>query len=1544
VLVAGTHADMHAERDYLVKRVFPELSEWCELRRIRLVDIDLRWGITEADATGDPRAIEALLGRIGECLPLFVCLVGQRLGWVPRVGDAADEARDRLPALDTAIGDRTVALEIELLRSLAQPLPQQIDGAPRVPHAFFYLRDPSYLEAMDPAPPVDDKADPALRARLHRRRIYTDEAEHDAKQRRLLTSGLRDLRETKIPGAGLPVRRYTVRWVPGDHTPELAIPLECPAAIPENVVRWQRAWQRAVGIDVPGMSVGADSEACARALAYNDAITEGRLTDFRCEAGTLAGAVLVDLKAAISARYPERTETIDRTDIAREIMLPENEESVIGAHEGFVEQAGEFEKIDRYVDGDSRKLFVLTGPEGVGKSTLLAAWVAHRRQVGTGEILHCRFIGMCDRSMTVDSLLRYLLVELVAAGEILHEIPENHADVRAKVGELLRDCGKRKRTVIVIDALNQLDSGLSDLEWIPSPLPPGVKIIVSFTSGSAQADALVKRMRLGDDAHVVKSHAFESPEDRKKLAHAYLSRHLKDLDVARVEALVANDTLANPLLLKIALSELRVLGSIADVTAFIGRTAGMTLVSAWDAVLARLESDPPCPSVPMSAAVPLIFGLLAHSKGGLPEQILVEIVREDLGLVVEQRGEVQSAIQAVFGQARYALARRGERYDFLYASFRDAAIARYAPVEQSALPRRPAASWHLRIAALCETWDAIDADAQRYALQHLVHHYLLAGQPERAAEVLVDFAYHYDRLRVLGRGDIAEVGKDFRAVTGARPPGHQIEAWEAFHREISHLIARDVAGVAPEAYLLQLADAHAEKSVVTKSAARWLKERGAGTEWLRSVRKPREALASACLRTFDGHAAAANAVAMGADGTRAVSASDDGTLKVWDLGTGEYLRTLAGHAAAVQAVVLHGDGRRAISASDDGTLKVWDLGTGECLSTIGDGLPEDRGRVLRTIALLPGGKRVVTARAGTLEVWNVEAGKRQSQLVHDDVLEIGAFALSHDGLRIVSACRGILKVWDVATSTCLRTLWADNDSITAIGLCPDGRRIVTASGNGEMKLRDLAVRQCWIMVEAGAPPRTSLPPGTGSGQWRISVTDDGALDVKVSEADRSLCVLSGHAGPVSAIVLCKDGKHAVTASADGTLREWDLDDGECLRTLGSTARKALREPLNAVALSADGRRAVAASGDGTFRVWDLEGGASPQPLEGHDGQVSDLALDPDSNRAVSASHDGTLKVWNPETGACLRTIEGHTKRVNAIALEPGGRRVASASGDGTVKVWDVRTGRCDRTFEGHADAVRAVALHSNGKHVVSAGKDHTLKVWDLTSGQCVSTLEGHTDTVNALLLHADGRRIVSASDDETIRVWSLETGKCVRPLEGHTERVSSIVFLRDVGRVVSASDDHTVRIWNLASGDCVQTLQGHGEAVSAIAVHPDGARVVSASDDRTVKIWDIEKGECLGTLPGHPDPVSAIALRGDGRYLVSASGRTLMVWDTETGTTAGAWVADSAVACCVWVRERILAGTVDGDVLMLELVPQGPWEPPKPRVEVPRTSLAPPVR
>ena len=66
IFISSTFNDMHAERDYLVKSVFPVLSEWCEARKLRLIDIDLRWGVTAADSEAK-NTVRACLRNIDEC-------------------------------------------------------------------------------------------------------------------------------------------------------------------------------------------------------------------------------------------------------------------------------------------------------------------------------------------------------------------------------------------------------------------------------------------------------------------------------------------------------------------------------------------------------------------------------------------------------------------------------------------------------------------------------------------------------------------------------------------------------------------------------------------------------------------------------------------------------------------------------------------------------------------------------------------------------------------------------------------------------------------------------------------------------------------------------------------------------------------------------------------------------------------------------------------------------------------------------------------------------------------------------------------------------------------------------------------------------------------------------------------------------------------------------------------------------------------------------------------------------------------------------------
>ena len=312
IFISSTFNDMHAERNYLVKRVFPELSQWCARHRLRLRDIDLRWGITEEDSQENRRTVEICLENIDRCRPFFLCFIGQRRGWVPSDEDIARKTFDVFPKLKDNIGSSVT--EMEVIHSLIDPMRRnELSDEDQVERAFFYLRDDAYLSDVRP----DALA------------IYTNAGSDDpAHDDRLLDR----FRDKTIPGTGRPYRHYSCRWDENGRTAELAAIKGAPA----DIVR-------------------------------------GALTDFTYKGRPLSEQIIEDLKSAITERFHLSDELSAGSPLDKE--LEEQSLFLYTAGEGFIEREGDLEPFERYVSSGSTKPLILTAPAGMGKSSLLAHWI-----------------------------------------------------------------------------------------------------------------------------------------------------------------------------------------------------------------------------------------------------------------------------------------------------------------------------------------------------------------------------------------------------------------------------------------------------------------------------------------------------------------------------------------------------------------------------------------------------------------------------------------------------------------------------------------------------------------------------------------------------------------------------------------------------------------------------------------------------------------------------------------------------------------------------------------------------------------------------------------------------------------------------------------------------------------------------------------------------------------------------------------------------------------------------------------------------------------
>ena len=140
VFVSSTFRDMHAERDHLVKFVFPELRRLCESRGVTWGEVDLRWGVTD-EAAAEGRVLPVCLEEISRCRPYFIGMLGERYGWVPQ--SIPQELLEKEAWLREQFRERKSVTELEILHGVLR------DPA-MAGHAFFYFRDPAYLQRLPP--------------------------------------------------------------------------------------------------------------------------------------------------------------------------------------------------------------------------------------------------------------------------------------------------------------------------------------------------------------------------------------------------------------------------------------------------------------------------------------------------------------------------------------------------------------------------------------------------------------------------------------------------------------------------------------------------------------------------------------------------------------------------------------------------------------------------------------------------------------------------------------------------------------------------------------------------------------------------------------------------------------------------------------------------------------------------------------------------------------------------------------------------------------------------------------------------------------------------------------------------------------------------------------------------------------------------------------------------------------------------------------------------------------------------------------------------
>jgi len=586
-------------------------------------------------------------------------------------------------------------------------------------------------------------------------------------------------------------------------------------------------------------------------------------------------------------------------------------------------------------------------------------------------------------------------------------------------------------------------------------------------------------------------------------------------------------------------------------------------------------------------------------------------------------------------------------------------------------------------------------------------------------------------------------------------------------------------------------------------------------------------------RLLEGHTRDVLSVVFNQSGTNILSASQDGTVKRWEVATGALKQTISlwndfsyeateqNRNVEVWSMAFNPNGTLLAAGSLDGRLSLWDLSTGKTRTVL-----KGHTSPITHLTFSPDGKLLASAGSnGDVFIWDVKAGSQQANLsgdgqVQDLVFSPDSKTLAYGGVPMP------VHLWNTVAGD-ERAELSEHSGVLSLAYSPDGNILATGDMTGMLKL------------------------------W-----DDESASSKV---------LREHADWVTEMAYSPDGKTLATYAWDGTLRLWEIATG--IPVAGVSAHTS---PVTSIAFSPDGKVLASGGEDNMVRLWDIKTNHLLAILWRHTAGVTGVAFGPDGKLLASSSFDRTVRLWDTATGNQIAILEGHESYVRCVAVSPDGKTIASGSTDRTVRLWDTKTGKERFVLTGHEGEVESVAFSPDGLWLVSASADKSLRVWEVATGKEADVLHGHLSPALGVAFNPNGTGLASVGQDFYMRLWKWDvssspaSGRQVGSPRGHSGSVLSVAFSPG-GDIVADASMSTwsyyvapgeIHLYSSDSGYPYVMLRGPTKRVTSIAFSPDGKLLASGSADGSVRLWGVignglqagQIGHATGSEPTSTQP------------------------------------------------------------------------------------------
>ena len=470
----------------------------------------------------------------------------------------------------------------------------------------------------------------------------------------------------------------------------------------------------------------------------------------------------------------------------------------------------------------------------------------------------------------------------------------------------------------------------------------------------------------------------------------------------------------------------------------------------------------------------------------------------------------------------------------------------------------------------------------------------------------------------------------------------------------------------------------------------------------------------------------------GADRSNRGNAEPNGLIKMWDLQTKELLPILP-YNSPVSTLAFSPNSRWIAGGSGDGTIRVWDAGTGDLIHEF-----NDHTESVWKVDFSPDSKWLLSVSLdgrGFLKNL-VHSGEKSIPLEENGTFSIYAASFSPDeednGYTFATGSGNKrIQLWKMQTNNDNQlspdnfSLTGHNDSVWILAFSKDGQNLASGSLDGTVRLWDLDLRRERIKIAGHTGGIKALAYTEDNRLLACGTGLDGILRLWDAGTSGQLSTLLDHANLNKAIAFSSDGKTLASAGSE--------DDTILLSDVTQTFNSNLEDsPIHSLIGNQHGITALALS--------------SP---------IRDPRSPSVPNRLASGGKDARIHLLDVTTQSELTILRGAESTITTLTFDPTSTSIFSGEDNGTVREWNALTGIERFNFKSSFSAITALALSPNSRFLAVGDEIGKIRLFDFAEQRQTFILTQHTRKITALVFAKDDNTLFSGSEDGTILLWNM---------------------------------------------------------------------------------------------------------------------------------------------------------------------------------------------